>query len=106
MPAELADEDFRLAEQSQHLDPRKTFAQEMERRRAAGEALLAASVAQSVRRALVARNRPQRREFELGEWVYYWRKNLNALVEDDDEEPAAEDEDKMCWHGPALVGRS
>eukprot|EP00973_Karenia_brevis_P056129 7806276-Karenia_brevis.AAC.1 len=51
-----------------------------------------ANVSRSLRLAMHPRNRPLRRQYEIGEWVYYWRKA--------DQESSLM---KVHWKGPALV---
>ena len=73
VPATLSDADYRLSEQSAASDPTRSLSQDLERRREAQKAFLDANFQQSVRRSLLARNRPARREYLVGETVYYWR---------------------------------
>ena len=44
-----------------------------------------------MRASLLARSRPTRREYEVGEWVYYWKEAKGPYLE------------KVHWHGPAMV---
>ena len=74
-PATLSDADYRLSEQAAASDPSSSLSQDLERRREAQKAFLDANFQQSVRRSLLARNRPARREYLVGETVYYWREN-------------------------------
>ena len=60
------------------------------------KAFLDANFPSSVRRSLLARNRRARREYLVGETVYYWRekgenKEYTGL-------------DVYHWHGPGVVG--
>jgi len=70
LPGTLAEEEFRLAEQSQATDARTEFAETLARQASAGAAFLKANVSTAVRAALLARSRPMRRRFAVGEWVY------------------------------------
>ena len=59
------------------------------------KAFLDANFQQSVRRSLLARNRPARRENLVGETVYYWREK----GENKDDTGL----DVYHWHGPGVV---
>ena len=91
LPGTLADSEFHLAEQSaatmqgRHLD-------DMQRREAGATAFLKANVSNAIRSSLLARSRPTRREYEVGEWAFYWR-----VLKDESKL------EKVHWHGPGLV---
>ncbi|CAK0856800.1 unnamed protein product [Prorocentrum cordatum] len=91
VPGALCDEDFGLAEQAALVDPKSEVHEMMVRRAAAGTALIEANCSRAVRAALLARSRPTRREYQIGEWVYFWRPEMSTGME------------KCHWHGPALV---
>ncbi|CAK0797600.1 unnamed protein product [Prorocentrum cordatum] len=91
VPGALSDEDFGLAEQSALVDPRSEVHEMMLRRVAAGTAFIEADCSRAVRAALLARSRPTRRGYEVGEWVYIWRPEPSRGLE------------KCHWFGPALV---
>ncbi|CAK0886983.1 unnamed protein product, partial [Prorocentrum cordatum] len=91
VPGALSDEDFGLAEQSALVDPRSEVHEMMLRRVAAGTAFIEANCSRAVRAALLARSRPTRRGYEVGEWVYIWRPEPSRGLE------------KRHWFGPALV---
>ncbi|CAK0816650.1 unnamed protein product [Prorocentrum cordatum] len=91
VPGALTDEDFGLAEQSALVDPRSEVHEMMLRRVAAGTAFIEANCSRAVRAALLARSRPTRREYEVGEWVYIWRPEPSRGLE------------KCHWFGPALA---
>ena len=95
IPATLSDADYRLSEQSAASDPTSSLSQDLERRREAQKAFLDANFQQSVRRSLLARNRPARREYLVGETVYYWREK----GENKDDTGL----DVYHWHGPGVV---
>lgn len=88
LPGAPADEDVRLTELK--TDKKSEFVQDLERLTSAGTAFPQANTARAVREALLARTRPLRRRYEVGEWCYYWREGESAL-------------EKCCWRGPALV---
>ena len=92
-PAALADSDFRLAEQAAHTDPTNDLVVDMERRVSAGRAFLTANFKLSIRRALLARTRPMRREFTVCEWVPYWRVGIADSCK----------LDMFHWKGPAVA---
>ncbi|CAK0823245.1 unnamed protein product [Prorocentrum cordatum] len=91
VPGALCDEDFGLAEQAALVDPKSEVHEMMVRRAAAGTALIEANCSRAARAALLARSRPTRREYQIGEWVYFWRPEMSTGME------------KCHWHGPALV---
>ena len=95
IPATLSDADYLLSEQSAASDPTSSLSQDLERRREAQKAFLDANFQQSVRRSLLARNRPARREYLVGETVYYWREK----GENKDDTGL----DVYHWHGPGVV---
>ena len=83
IPATFSDADYHLSEQAAVSDPTSSLSQDLERRREAQKAVLDANFQQSVRRSLL--NRPARREYLVGEIVYYWRekeKTRTTLVLD------------------------
>ena len=68
------------------------FRQSLERRSRARRAFIEADNCNSLRRAMLRRNRPLREPYEEGDWVLYWRRkggNLRRL--------------RGQWHGPARV---
>ncbi|CAK0834201.1 unnamed protein product [Prorocentrum cordatum] len=77
----LCDEDFGLSER----------AALMVRRTAAGTAFIEANCSRAVQAALLARSRPTRRNYEIGEWVYFCRPEQTQGLE------------KCHGHGPTLV---
>ena len=91
MPATLADEEFKLGEQAAVTDKGSDFQADMLRRTEAATAFLKANTSLAVRASLLARSRPARREYEVGEWVYYWKEAKGPYLE------------KVHWHGPAMV---
>jgi len=58
-------------------------------------AFLEANFRQSVRRALLARSRPMRREFVIGEWAFYWR-----VIPDEGDSSLV---NESAWEGPSVV---
>ncbi|CAK0840096.1 unnamed protein product [Prorocentrum cordatum] len=68
------------------------FYQNLGRRRDAAKAYFAANMSRAVREALAARNRPLAKEFQIGEYVYFWRcdKGENDFI-------------KSYWMSPAMV---
>ena len=95
IPATSSDADYRLSEQAAATDPTSSLSQDLERRREAQRAFLDANFQQSVRRSLLARNRPARREYLVGETVYHWREKR----ENKDDTGL----DVYHWHGPGVV---
>ena len=81
-PGDILGEDYHLAEQSAFTagDSEKHMLS-LSRRVSASTAFVEANTSAKVRRALLARSRPLRRDYEVGEWIYYWRHEKN----DDDE---------------------
>ncbi|CAK0893704.1 unnamed protein product, partial [Prorocentrum cordatum] len=73
-------------------DHDEEFCRNLARRRDAGKAFLAANVAREVREALAAKNRPLSREFQIGEWVYFWRRDKGES-----------DLIKSYWKGPPMI---
>ena len=63
----------------------------MKKREAAAIAFIKANNSRAVRTALMARGRPTRNEYFVGEYVYYWRKDGDPHLQ------------KCHWRGPALV---
>ena len=94
MPGALADEEFKLGESSAALDEASEFAKNIQRRADAALAFLQANVSRSVRAAPLARSRPLRRRYSLGEWVYYWRRD-----------PSGTNLEKCHWRGLAMVSQ-
>ena len=64
---------------------------DMELRADAGEAYHQAAISERLRAVMLARSRPLRREYALGERCYYWRAAKDSKLE------------KAHWHGPAMV---
>ena len=85
-------DEFNLAEQARHQDVQSQAHEDLMRRTAAAKAYLEANASRSVRMCLLARSRPERREYAVGEMVYYWRKD-----------PATSVAVKAHWRGPAVV---
>ena len=67
------------------------FLEDMKKREAAAIAFIKANNSRAVRTALMARGRPTRNEYFVGEYVYYWRKDGDPHLQ------------KCHWRGPALV---
>jgi hypothetical protein len=68
------------------------FRQNLERRSLARQAFIAADNSNSLRRAMLRRNRPLREPYEEGDWVLYWKRkggNLRRI--------------RGQWHGPARI---
>ena len=85
-------DNLNLAEMSAHEDVRSRANQDRRRRSAAAQAFLSANASRAVRATLLGRTRPERREYQTGEWVYYWRRDPNASITV-----------KTHWKGPAMV---
>ncbi len=64
---------------------------DMELRADACEAYHQAAISDKLRAAMLARSRPIRREYSLGEWCYYWRAAKDSKLV------------KAHWHGPGMV---
>ena len=96
-PGDILGEDCHLAEQSAFTagDSEKHMLS-LSRRVSASKAFVEANTSAKVRRALLARSRPLRRDCEVSEWIYYWPHEKN----DDGDITIL---DKVHWHGPALV---
>ena len=89
VPGTLSDEPTKMTDISASGED---FHADIQRRADAGKAFLQANISRAVRAALAARNRPLRRRFQVGEWVYYWRRgNLESGLL------------KCYWKGPAIV---
>ncbi|CAK0804856.1 unnamed protein product, partial [Prorocentrum cordatum] len=73
IPGALCDRDFGLSEQAALVDTKGEVHEMMIRRTAAATAIIDANCSRGVRAALLARSRPTRRNYEIGEWVYFWR---------------------------------
>ena len=68
----IADEEFFLNQ----VEPGTTRLQELINRKTdAARMFLQANNSRSIRAAMLARSRPQKHSFEIGDWVYYWRKD-------------------------------
>ena len=69
-PGDILGEDFHLAEQSAFTagDP-ETHMLSLSRRVSTSKAFVEANASAKVRRALLARSRPLRRAYEVGEWI-------------------------------------
>ena len=93
---DVLEDPFNLAEQTAaaYDDPAESFVKNIQRRKDAAKSFVEANSARKVRRALLARSRPARQAYEVGQWCFYWR-------HDKDKEET--DLDKVHWHGPALV---
>ena len=94
------DDEFQLGEQSR-ISPTGRHLMNLQRRTDAAKAFLAASSSARVRRALLARSRPTRREYSTGDWCYYWRHEPAKRGEGGAEGGAHVE--KVHWHGPADV---
>ncbi|CAK0872984.1 unnamed protein product, partial [Prorocentrum cordatum] len=91
IPGARCDENFGLSDQAALVDPKSEVHEMMIRSTAAATAFVEANCSRAVRAALLARSRPPRRNYEIGEWVYFWRPEQMQGLE------------KCHWHGPALV---
>ena len=85
-------DNLNLAEMSAHEDVRSKANQDRRRRSVAAQAFLSANASRAVRATLLGRTRPERREYQTGEWVYYWRRDPGASITV-----------KTHWKGPAMV---
>ena len=56
---------------------------DMARRVTAAKAFLEANASRAVRMSLLARSRPDRKEFKVGERVFYWRRPSSKCVDQD-----------------------
>ncbi len=81
-----------LAEMSAREDVRSKANQDRRSRSVAAQAFIAANASLAVRATLLARTRPERKEYQTGEWVYYWRRDPGASITV-----------KTHWKGPAMV---
>ena len=81
-----------LAEMASHEDVQSKANQDRRRRSVAAQAFIAANASRAVRATLLARTRPERKEYQTGEWVYYWRRDPGASITV-----------KTHWKGPAMV---
>ena len=85
-------DNLNLAEMSAHEDVRSRANQDRRRRSVAAQAFLSANASRAVRATLLGRTRPERKEYQTGEWVYYWRRDPSASITV-----------KTHWKGPAMV---
>ncbi|CAK0861054.1 unnamed protein product [Prorocentrum cordatum] len=85
----MADEPTTMGDLGEHDEG---FYQNLGRRRDAAKAYFAANMSRAVREALAARNRPLAKEFQIGEYVYFWRRDKGES-----------DLIKSYWKGPAMV---
>ena len=90
LPGQLDEEYFFLGEQDLRRDD-SNYMKDMEMRADACEAYHQAAISDKLRSAMLARSRPVRREYSLGEWCYYWRAAKDSKLV------------KAHWHGPGLV---
>ncbi|CAK0792453.1 unnamed protein product [Prorocentrum cordatum] len=85
----MADEPTTMGDLGEHDEG---FYLNLGRRRDAAKAYFAANMSRAVREALAARNRPLAKEFQIGEYVYFWRRDKGES-----------DLIKSYWKGPAMV---
>ena len=90
LPGGLDEEYFSIAENDSRTQEGKVL-EDMRMRADAAEAYHQANMSEKLRAAMLARNRPIRREYVLGEWVYYWRTAKDSKLV------------KAHWHGPGMV---
>ncbi|CAK0788562.1 unnamed protein product, partial [Prorocentrum cordatum] len=73
------------------VDPKSEVPEMMIWRTTAATALIEAKCSRAARSALLAHSRPARRNYEVGEWVYFWLSEHTQGME------------KCHWYGPALA---
>ena len=92
-PGDVTEGEVRLSDLMGLDDEASQFAKDVQRRTDAAKAFLHVNVSRAVRAALHARNRPLRRRYCIGEYVFYWRR-------DNKTDSGLQ---KVFWKGPALV---
>ena len=90
MPGSLDEEYFTVGEQSMRTEE-SAILDDMRMRQDACEAYHQANLSEKLRATMLARSRPVRRQYALGEWVYYWRTAKDSKLV------------KAHWHGPGMV---